>query len=344
MATLDDVLEAENFQWLNWHLPKCFDLAAFEAFGRKHLPPAQEQLSAVLNITDRDERIKKLGEVRPYLERVFLVMNQASNRVGDRYNREMKALEEEQIKALPAYSAELWIETADSLYTAELSMRLLQEVVRNLKKEAAGQDKIQAVLEAIAKRPKLRQLTNYAPHFWRPLRYMLRLEGNVTGETIDIAPAKEFTVQAGWHLFDGRRVGRIIPGRAALALSEEDGRMTYIGANRTLKFDVYRAGGRLERLGNTFILGDSGQARLHQALLEVEEINALANVDPAAAVQRVAHLELPEEHDVYQAARQVERDPRYGRILADLLIELVVGIDADVARRLMRAQSRARRR
>jgi hypothetical protein len=47
---------------------------------------------------------------------------------------------------------------------------------------------------------------------------------------------------------------------------------------------------------------------------------------------------------VFATAKRVADDPRYGRVLADLLIELLVGIDSDVARRLARAKARGNRR
>lgn len=343
-AVLDDFLTAENYQWVVWQMARYFGLEAFQAFGQRHLAPAQQQLAAVLGIKDTTERVKKLGEIRPFLERVFLVMNQSPARIRTEYDEGMKALEKAQLESLSTFSTAVWIETADSLYTGELSLRLLNEVVDSLKRPGVPQEHIHEVLGQIMRRPKLRRLTEYNTLFWRPLQHLLRFDGNVTGETIDIAPAKEQTVQAGWQLFEARRVGRITPGRAALVLQEENGRITYIGADRKLKFQVSRTGGRLERLGNTLVLGDSDQAQLNQALLEVEQLNALANVDPVQAVRRVEHLRLPPDHAVYQAAQQAQNDPRHSRILADLLIELAVGIDADVARRLMRAQSRARRR
>jgi hypothetical protein len=53
---------------------------------------------------------------------------------------------------------------------------------------------------------------------------------------------------------------------------------------------------------------------------------------------------LPPEHPVFQAAEAARTDPRYSRVLADLLIELAAGLDADIARRLTRSQSARRRR
>ncbi|MFZ0546407.1 MAG: hypothetical protein WAM60_13265 [Candidatus Promineifilaceae bacterium] len=344
MATLDDFLIADNYQWLTWQMSKYFDLEAFQAFGHQHLAQAQRQLDAVVAISDSTEQVKKLKEIRPFLERVFSLMNQAPARIGVDYDKAMKAIEETQLETLSTFSTTIWIETADALYTSELSRRLLNEVAASLKRPGVPQEHIHDVLQRIAQRPKLRQLSNYAPGFWQQLLNVLRYDGNVTEETIDIAPAQEQTVRPGWELFESRRVGRIIPGRAALVLREDNGRITYIGADRKLKFKVSQAGGSLNMMGNTLVLGDSGQARLHQALLEVEQLNALANVDPAEAVRRVEHLRLSPDHSVYQAAHSAQSDPRYSRILADLLIELVVGIDADVARRLMRSQSRSRRR
>ncbi|MCI0728921.1 MAG: hypothetical protein L0332_19695, partial [Chloroflexi bacterium] len=68
-------------------------------------------------------------------------------------------------------------------------------------------------------------------------------------------------------------------------------------------------------------------------------LDTLANVDPQQALARVAHLDLPANHPARQAAEAVRTDPRQARVLADLLIELAVGLDADVARQLVRSMA-----
>jgi hypothetical protein len=78
-----------------------------------------------------------------------------------------------------------------------------------------------------------------------------------------------------------------------------------------------------------------------RALLEADVLDTLANLDPEQAVDKL-RATLPASHPIFDAARKAKTDLRYARILSDLLIEASIGIDADVARRLMKAQSRRR--
>ena len=83
---------------------------------------------------------------------------------------------------------------------------------------------------------------------------------------------------------------------------------------------------------------------IYPALLEVETIDALANLNPNDALKKAEHLNLPSDHLIYEIAEKAKTDKRQSRVLADLLIELLVGVDADIARRLARSQSVGNRR
>jgi hypothetical protein len=94
---------------------------------------------------------------------------------------------------------------------------------------------------------------------------------------------------------------------------------------------------------NTLLVAKS-ESSATTALLEVDRLDTLAHVDPRQALAAVEDRDLPQNHPVFLAAEAAEVDPRQSRVLADLLIELVVGIDADIARDLARQQARANRR
>jgi len=78
-------------------------------------------------------------------------------------------------------------------------------------------------------------------------------------------------------------------------------------------------------------------------LLRVDEIDSLSQLAPERAVALVPES-LPPEHPISVALSRSRDDLRYRRILADLLIDRLVGIDAVIARRLARAEARANRR
>jgi hypothetical protein len=342
-ATLEDMLTAENYQYLGWWLHAHFPLADFSAFADKWLPWAQERLRQSLTMAEDEERARILGELRPQVDRVFTAVRQASERMEQDRADLVAKIEKAAIAELrqEPFAAQRWIETADSLQTASLAHDLLIETTQTLARQHASQAEIEASLTRIYKSSRLRSMTDYSRPFWAPLDRAFRLEPTISEQTVDITAAQAQTVNWSWELFGGRRVGRIVPGRQALVIRDA-GRVTYIAGGRDIKFKVQQHG-RLQRHGCTLVMG-SVTNKLHDALLEMERLDILANVAPQEAVARVAHLQLPPDHAVYQTAAAARQDPRQARILADLLIELTVGIDADVARRLVRAQTGRRPR
>jgi hypothetical protein len=344
-TVLADFLEAQNYQSALWQLHNHFSLAELGQFCEQWLPEARKRIGQVLAIpADRKaEQANRLKELHPFLDRVFGVANQAPYRTHHEQVDLTRELEEVEITAMRrgGFSPTRWIKMAETLETSELSLALLKEVADHLAEPDTDQAYIHQTLKEIGHSRKLKQIT-YGPEFWDRLKTSLRLEGTLEGQRVDITAAQEETVQLGWAVFEAQRIGRVVPGRAALVLREDPNKLSYIAGERKLKFQISRAGGRLERHGNTLTL-ESDRAGLQRALLEVELLDTLANVNPRQAIAQVESLGLPADHPIFQAAAAVPDDPRQARILADLLIELVVGVDADVARRLVRNQSRASR-
>ena len=81
---------------------------------------------------------------------------------------------------------------------------------------------------------------------------------------------------------------------------------------------------------------------MQAALLRVDEIDSLAQLAPERAVALLG--DLAPTPPITEALAHAPSDPRWRRVLSDLLIERIVGIDADVARRLARAEASANRR
>lgn len=217
---------------------------------------------------------------------------------------------------------------------------ILVDLVDHLASRSDDQAYVQQVLQQIRRSTRLAKRSWYCSPFWERLKDVVRLEPNVHGETIDISAAEEDVVWLNWHVLEARRVGRIVPGRTALVLRNGAQRtLTFIAGQRRLKFQVARAGGQLKRMGNTLVAKPKGVSGLHQALLEIEMLDTLANLNPQQALAQLDQA-LPDDHPAVIAARAASTDPRQARILADMLIEMRTGIDANVARRLVRAAGR----
>ncbi|MFO7540971.1 MAG: hypothetical protein R6X32_23255 [Chloroflexota bacterium] len=337
-AVLEDILDAENYEYLGWWLHAHFPLADFSAFADKWLPPVQAQMRQALEVTGPKERADFLRQLHSLADRVFVAIAQVPECIERERAELIEGVEKSVVAQLrqEPFVVEQWIETAELLQTTDLAHNLLVEVTQTLARQRAGQAEIEAALTRIYQSSKLRPLTEYSRAFWNPLSHTFRLEPTVSDQTIDITTAQAQPVNWGWELFGGRRIGRIVPGRQALVISDA-GSLTYIAGGRDIKFKVQQHG-RLRRHGCTLIM-DSTSNSLYEALLEMERLDILATLAPQEAVARVAHLNLPPDHAVHQTAAAVQQDPRQARVLADLLIELTVGIDADVARRLIRAQT-----
>lgn len=118
----------------------------------------------------------------------------------------------------------------------------------------------------------------------------------------------------------------------------------YVRGERKLKHSIRARGGAITRWGCTLVVAaGAGPASVHARLLEVDRIDTLAHVDPRRAAALVADHH-PADPAIATALAKSAGDPRWRRVLADLLIERLVGIDADVARRLARAEAGANRR
>ncbi|MEM8534181.1 MAG: hypothetical protein AAGF95_25260 [Chloroflexota bacterium] len=350
-AVLDDIFDAQNYQYVGWHLTRHFSLQEFSAFADAWLPQLQQRLQQSL-VHAEHQQPHELQRTQAWLERIAMVIYQMPHRIGKEHDSVLQLVDEAQITTLRQgpFSVEKWIATADRLQTDDLIIMLLNEVTDYLASAEMSQQDVMKTLDLIHRSEKLRRATTIkyvlsSPvTFWSRLQPHITLDSNVSGKTIDITQATEQTVELGWPVLYGQRIGTIIPGRSALVLPASRGRIFYIAGQRKLKFQVARAGGRLEKFGNILTMSSDGANAMHQSLVEVDLLDTLANVDPQQAVERVAHLNLPTDHPVYQSAALARDDYRHARILADLLIELTVGVDADIARRMARAQARANRR
>lgn len=345
-TVLDDFLVVEHYPQAIWGISQHFTLAEMQAFVDRWWPQAESRLHQLLDLNEIEARLQGFDRDSDFLARVLGVAAQLGNVLTKTHQDLLTQWEERHLPRLrqeQPFVPEHWLETAATLRAVNVCQTMLREMAQRISSAHLEQEQLHAILATIGRNPQLRQAVQYDSSFWFWWNTILRLEQNVTGATVDVSLAKEQKVELNWETVESRRIGRIVPGRTALVV-QHNGAPLYIGAPRKLKFQIRRAGGQINKWGNTLTLAVAKKNQLQQALLEVETLETLAHVDPAQAVARLAHLHLPETHPVFDAAARAPHDPRYAHILADLLIELTAGLDADVARRLLREQSRLNKR
>ena len=343
-AVLDDVMEAGNHHTVGWHLQRLFPLTDFDAFFAKWLPEAKARLEKNLALDGELRRGKALPRLEKFLERIGIVTAAAPRRCAEEAKTIFEKADADHRETIQqeGYDFERWVGAAEGALSNLGRLNLLLDIKNELLDPSVADSDVLPALERIHQSLKLR---NTVPEvFFEALQHKVRLPPTVEGKRIDISGAREETVQLGWPLIKGQRVGSVVPGRTALVVRDRNQNPKYfIRGERKLKFRVKRAGGKLERYGNTLVLSEAGDG-LAYALLEVDRLDTLANLSPKQALATVADRDLPSDHPVFAAARAAEDDPKQSRVLADLLIELRVGVDADIARQLARAQSRSNRR
>ena len=173
--------------------------------------------------------------------------------------------------------------------------------------------------------------------FWISVAEYFSFSQNVRNERIDITNARLHLFQANHRAARGRRVGNLKPGRRCLLISDRTGIDTYIAGGKRLKVEVAKNRGELKFKGVTLTLGAHEDSELNELLLEVEQLELLATTNPKAALERLGRDISPTE-PMAIAAQRAETNYRWGHMLADLMIEELFEIDADVIRRMIRSQ------
>lgn len=333
-AVLEDLIDATNASDVAWHLPSHFTLAELVEFLGKHGPALHAEVRAALEAKKQHPALRK---VQKRAERIVPAINAAARRIEiEAHTLELRD-DRAKVAKLGAFDAKTWIEIAASLHHDQVKRELLERIGVQL---VATKADIPTALDRMLEH-KLDRV--WAPELWTAIANHVTLVANITGEAIDMTKAREVTVPLTWDAWKAGRVGTVKFLRSALVVTSGS-RTIYVRGQRKLLHAIRSRGGSLARHGNTLVIGGSrgGATSAHAKLLEVERIDTLANVDPRSA----AHLagELPPSHPITVAVGHAQTDPKWRRILADLLVERLIGIDADVARRLARAQAGANRR
>lgn len=346
LTVLDDFLDAGGWEWTLWSVEQHIALTEFRVFAERWHADTMARFRGVEDLASAEARCAALAPLAARLQRVYGVLQHAGGRAEHERMQAIEHLDRQRLEALRPLGADRvkdWLSAAEAMETDEVRTEALRELAR-YGVGAAGTEERARILQAISRRKKLREATQYDTDFWEIVSHHLDLPDPARDLVVDVTNAHPCTVQANWDLFRATRVGPVMPGRSALAVYTERGRLRcYVRGDRTLLFRIRKAGGELRKYGCTLRIQAPGGASLRPMLLEIERLDTLAHVDPAQAVEAVADMGLPPDHLLYRTARAAASDHRQAHLLSDLLIELKYGVDADVARSLVRSQSRVRR-
>lgn len=342
-ATPWDILTAENYTSYVYSLTNYFTIEELNPFFQEQLPKLAETFESVVDEKEDKARVKKIDSVEDYTRRVAYpiyympyALTRLRTEIAEKLDRKlMESFRQNEFDLGRA------IKFADKLDTTTVRLNLAMYIANELIAQEIEPAKFLASIRKVGKRKILRDVTQWAPGFWDRVSPHLDLPPNVAGQKIDITDATEVTVPANWDLVNGKRAGTVVIGRTALYVQTGGGKGIYLRGERKLKFKVRQAGGSLEYANNTLTVDDDGLGRM---LLDVERIDTLASLDAKAALRMAEDKNLPSDHPIFAAAERATDDYKQARVLADLLIEELIGIDADIARSMARSQARANRR
>lgn len=342
-AVLDDYLDAANGSEHLWTASSYFSLAELATFAETHAPALDREVRAAL-ATVRESRPKALAKALKRAEIVIPLATAGQRRITIELEAIKAELDREDVAKLKKAksSVSAWISACAALRSDVVRNELVVAIARRLVDEDASEKQIAAALDQMIEK-KLHRLHN--AELFEVLGDRLPLPQNVSGETIDLSKAREATVTASWATYQAQRIGPVKLGRGALYTYTKQGgeyAIRYVRGDRRLKHRISKRGGTLQRWGNTLTVGIKDPSSVQVALLKVDEIDSLAQLAPARAVALLG--DLPPTSPITEALAHAETDPRWRRILSDLLIERIVGIDADVARRLARAEAAGHRK
>lgn len=346
-TVLDDYIECENFNETIWNIAQQFPAEDYASFGDKWITSAQEKLNRAVQKESGIPRISAFKEIQKYLERVYFVMDKSPYCLTNEIEKMQSVIDRTKFDEITNNSENLsdWIDVSNTLQTETARQTALNFIAEVIVKRRLESKEIYNLLHKFGL--QLRNSTGYyGSRFWEKLSPYLKFEQNIFGKEIDITEAVEEKVLFNWDLLNAERVGTISHNRNALVIRDKrtNRAQIYISGERKLKFQVQNHGGTFEKFGCNLRMSPQDSSSIHPALLEVEKIDALANLNPVVALEKAAHLNLPKNHPVYYIAEKAKTDKRQSRVLADLLIELLIGVDADIARNLARKQSVGNRR
>lgn len=226
-----------------------------------------------------------------------------------------------------------WVAAAAAMRGDAGRVHALVALVRNIPEGDDAGRYAEEIVDAVSRRGGLVQATTYGGTFWNAIAPLLDWPATRHDGELAIRDATEVVIMPSWDLRNGVRVGRLKVGRKALQIPGKT--PTFVRGTRALLKKVIDAGGRLRHHG--VLLTYPTDARpLTPMLIEVERADTLAYVDPDAALALLGTRAT--DPALVALAARAKADPGAARVLADYVIELTAGIDADVARKLARGR------
>jgi hypothetical protein len=343
-AVLDDVLDADEWSQLRYGAEEAFSLEELRSFAQRWHEDTQDRLKQVIAIAPGPEKRDALGAVRDRLERVFAVLGMIYPQATRDWQAEVTRLDGltwQSLRDDKRLSLQELIRAVAGLETTEIQGQALYEIAQRIARTELSPAERRELLRLIAAEERLASLIRWDDRFWGYLRDVFPFPEAQRGIAVDLTGARPMTVECRLDLLSAQIVGPVRRGRPALAVYSQQGQLrTLVAGKRRLLFRIAAAGGSIEKYGCRLEIQMQSRQSLHPKLLEVERLDTLAQVDPRQALDLVAGLNLPPDHLIHRTAREAQRDPRQANLLADLLIELQLGIDPDVARHLARIRAR----
>ncbi len=348
MATLNNLLEAENGSHLRYLLTAHFTLEELRTFVERHTTEVTARLAQALSTPAGIERLTALEGVERFIDAAIGIGSVIPSAISQELDKMRRILDRERIRAanLPRVSGpeDLALPQRIALLAVlkheEEIRKFLVKTAKAIKRVGLPREEVTSFINRLQKNKPVREAAAWIPEFWSALAGRIELPATERGIMLDITGAREVEVEMSWDIFNARRIGPIVSGRKALLVHIADNQTTYyIRGERKLLFQVRAApDGKLEKYDCTLTYSKAeGEQRLRRLILDVERIDALAHLDPDAALASVpATLDLPAHHPIHRTAETARTDYRQARVLADLLIELHSGVDADIIRSLSR--------
>jgi hypothetical protein len=347
---LADFIDAENHQQFVWWVNRAFDIGDIRAFEDEFVANLHAELDTVAALptgtfAERRAREEAYDEIQERVQRIYGVLGQLPNTLNMRLNDMRRSNDEELlgVRYPDPFDLDVAFELARSLndqWTRSVALRRIARDIASLPHDQATAAAVR-FMEKLEADEEIRRHVAYDYLVFTHLTDLLKLEHDFDDDTLDISRAKEEVVELNYYTWNAPRIGRIVPGRRALVLRDLLGQyVAIVRGQRKLKHRVAKSKEGLVRHGVRLVMAPGDDHSFDRELLEVERLMTLAQVDPAQVVSTLKERDIDADHPVWNAAERAVGSPRWARVLADLAIEIVVGIDADVARSMLRREKR----
>ncbi|MBK6811978.1 MAG: hypothetical protein IPG81_24440 [Sandaracinaceae bacterium] len=323
-----------NFDGLTYLAAAAAPLAEISACLAERMPALLQRIEEALALPDV-EQIRGLRATHADRKTVPTVVWGLTSRADTHITELSERVDREALAQLltTPFDVTAWVAAAAAMRADSGRVEALVALVRRIPDGDDAPRHAEEIIAAVSQHRALVRATTYGGLFWNVLAPLLAWPATRHGGELGIEDATEVVVTPSWDLRNGVRVGRIKPGRKALQIPGKP--PTFVRGTRALLKQVVDAGGSLRHHGVTLTYPTDARP-LTPRLIEVERADTLAYVDPDAALALLG--DRATDPALVALAARAKADPGAARVLADYVIELTAGIDADVARKLARGR------